>query len=1155
MKQFDLLIVTARNKLYSLVWLISLLIGFSAFSLKAQTVKGTVKSNTGETIPGTTITIKGTTRGTTANKDGVFTIACTSKETLVFSSIGYKTQEILVGNKTTLNVLLEEVQTALGEVVVVGYGKQRKEGVVAAVTQTTGKVLERAGGVSSIGAALTGNVPGLITSASTGLPGGEDPTIIIRGISSPNNSAPLILVDGVERPMNSVDISSVDAVTVLKDASATAVFGSRGANGVILITTKRGKTGKATIRATVNTIVKSASKLPKKYDSYDGLTIRNQAIEYELAARPDGWRNILPEAILQKYRNPANLAEAERYPNVDWEDALFKKDAISNNANINISGGTDFVKYFTSADVLHEADLFRVYDNNRGYKQGFEFDRLNVRSNLDFQLSSSTLLKTNISGSYGVRKAPWGFTGNQYGPWIDAYNAAPDAILPRYADGSWGFYSPNEQKAENSARILGLGGIANTTTAQITTDFSLEQDLSRLVKGLKFIGNISFDNTFVESNRGINDLFNDAQLKWIDPETGNVTYKQVVDGVTGFDFQEGVRWSPAAGNIGASQRRLFYQFQLNYAKTFAGKHYLTAMGLMNRNVFANGSIVPTYREDWVFRTTYTFNNKFTAEYNGAYNGSEQFAPDYRFNYFSSGGVNWVVSNEEFIKSVKAIDLLKLRASYGQTGFDNLGIRWPYLDQWNYGGVARLGTTGEAAEQSPYTQYRQTGVGNPTVQWEESEKFNVGVDFELFKGLIKGKADVFSDNRTKILLGNRQDVPSYYGAAPPVANLGAVKSSGYEVELHFSKSLGKFRVWTDLNMTHTQNKIIEAANPELLPEYQKTEGKSINQQYSYVSEGKYNTWDQLYGSTMHNASDNQKLPGTIALQRGRHHNLLRYRRTQVPAKECYILLEQRNRSSIFRRTFRICTCLRQQVNQRTLLCTGVRLVERQQIVHRRLVLQSYPVPAEVPVARLVFAPQLYHHQFPVAAEHRYAVQVRRHQRTADRVRREAFERILRLVAVLIYVVVDVNHIVAVYINKVLHRKPLRPAVARRNRAAKLAPGQLAAIVHAAGVYLINRYRTHADVIQRYVQLIYALHYRRNLVNDADRDPNYRFAVTSVKYPDFKEPGNIGNLWHLNPANVVSTFATSGNFNRAVRKQRIASRWPFVKVEDRAAHIHL
>jgi TonB-dependent SusC/RagA subfamily outer membrane receptor len=292
---------------------------------------------------------------------------------------------------------------------VVGYGKQKKEGVVASVTQTTGKVLERAGGVSSIGAALTGNVPGLITNASTGLPGAEDPQIIIRGRSTWNNSDPLILVDGVERPMNSVDISSVETVTVLKDASATAVFGSRGANGVILITTKRGKTGKASIRATVNTILKSPSKLPGKYDSFDALRIRNDVIEYELATKPDGWRDYLPFDILNKYRNPADLAEAERYPNVNWEETLFKSHAWSNNANLNISGGTNTVKYFTSADFLHEADLFKTYNNKRGYEQGFGFDRLNVRSNLDFQLTPTTLFKTNLSGSYGVRKSPWGF--------------------------------------------------------------------------------------------------------------------------------------------------------------------------------------------------------------------------------------------------------------------------------------------------------------------------------------------------------------------------------------------------------------------------------------------------------------------------------------------------------------------------------------------------------------------------------------------------------------------------------------------------------------------------------------------------------------------------------------------------------------------------
>jgi TonB-linked SusC/RagA family outer membrane protein len=531
---------------------------------------------------------------------------------------------------------------------------------------------------------------------------------------------------------------------------------------------------------------------------------------------------------------------------------------------LNISGGTNTVKYFTSADFLHEADLFKTYNNKRGYEQGFGFDRLNVRSNLDFQLTPSTLFKTNLSGSYGVRKSPWGFSGSEYGSWIDAYNAAPDLFLPVYADGSWGYYAPNEARAENSARSLAIGGVSYQTTARITTDFTLDQELDMITKGLRFTGTISLDNTFVESDRGINDLYNDTQRKWVNPETGAVTYRQAIDGITGFDFQEGIKWNPAAGTIGASQRRLFYQLQLNYAKNIANKHSVTGMGLMNRNVFANGSMIPSYREDWVFRTTYTYNNKYTVEYNGAYNGSEQFASAYRFAFFQSGGINWIVSNENFIKSLKFVDQFKIRASYGQTGFDNLGVRWPYLEQWNYNGRSRLGISGEGAEQSPYTWYSQSVVGNPNVQWEQSEKYNVGVDFEFLKGFIRGKADFFTDNRSKILLANRSDVPTYFGATPPVANLGAVKSSGYELELHLNKSVRDFRFWTDLNMTHTQNKIIDAANPELLPDYQKSEGMQINQAYSYVSRGMYNTWDQLYGSAAHNANDNQKLPGNYYL---------------------------------------------------------------------------------------------------------------------------------------------------------------------------------------------------------------------------------------------------------------------------------------------------
>ncbi|MEI6948138.1 SusC/RagA family TonB-linked outer membrane protein [Paraflavisolibacter sp. H34] len=830
----------------------------------AVTVSGKVTNEKGEPLAGASVTEKGTTNTTVTREDGSFTLTVKSaRSVLAISYVGYTVKEIGVAKELTgLLVQLAPQTQALEDVVVVGYGRQKKEGVVAAVSTTTGAVLERAGGVSNIGAALTGNVPGLVTMQSTGLPGEEDPQILIRGGGTWNGTAPLVLVDGVIRPMTSVDISSVESITVLKDASATAVFGSQGGNGVILITTKRGQAGKASIRATVNTVMKRPSKLPGKYDSYDALRIRNEAIEYELAASPASWNEYLPQAVLDKYRNPANQAEAERYPNVDWAKALFNDHAWANNANLNISGGNRLVKYFTSADYLYEGDLFKIYDNKRGYQPGFGFKRLNVRSNLDFQLTNSTLFKVNLSGSHGTRKSPWGFTGNQYGPWIDAYTTAPDVFLPVYADGSWGYYAPSEGRAENSARSLAIGGIQYQTTTRLNTDFNLEQNLDMLVKGLKFNGMFSLDNTFLESNRGVNDLFNDTQRKWVDPETGAVLYRQAFDGVTNFDFQEGIKWASAPGSATLSQRRTFYQFQLNYAKTLAGKHNITAMGLMNRNITANGSEVPRYREDWVFRTTYNYNNKYTVEYNGAYNGTDQFGSENRFGFFQSGGVNWIVSNEPFMRNLKALNLLKLRASYGEVGNDApLGNnRWLYQTQWVYNGKARLGMSNEAAEQSPFTWYYVGAEGNPNIQWEVARKMNVGADFELFKGLVRGKADIFQDKRSKILLGTLP-VPSYFGATPPVVNLGKVNSKGYELELHVSKLLAnKMRLYTDLNMTHTENKIIEAANPELLPNYQKSEGFAIGQTRSYVSKDYYQTWDDLYASTVHNTNDDKKLPG-------------------------------------------------------------------------------------------------------------------------------------------------------------------------------------------------------------------------------------------------------------------------------------------------------
>ena len=628
------------QKRYPCLFLLLLFCCLGAFAQKGPTVKGIIFDSNGETIIGASIVVKGNTSiGTISDLDGQFSLNVpSSNSVLVVSFVGMKSKEVKATPNTLMRITLEDDTKQLDEVVVVGYGQQKKASVVGAITQTTGKVLERAAGVSDIGAALTGNLPGVVTMTGSGMPGDEEPKITIRGASSWNdNEAPLILVDGIERPMSSVDINSVQSVSVLKDASATAVYGVKGANGVILITTKRGAEGSAKIDIGFNATLKSPSKLPNKYDSYDALILRNTAIEHELALRPDSWEYVRPQSFIDNYRNQTTLEQRERYPNVDWQKALFKDNTMSYRANMSISGGTNFVKYFASAEYVNEGDLFKIYDNGRGYNSGYGYNRLNVRSNLDFNLTKTTVLKVNLAGSNGIRKAPWQNTGQsewQIGQqWSGAYNIAPDVFLPQYSDGSWGMY-PLVSNTTNSAENISLGGTMRLTTTRINTDFTLEQDLKFITPGLSARATISWDNEFVENNRGINDLYNDAQRKWIDPDTGQARYEQSYDTNNGFDWHQGVNWSTAPGEVDNRQtvRNLYYQAQLNWVRSF-GKHNLTAMGLFSRQENARGSVMPAYREDWAFRTTYNWADRYFVEYNGAYNGSEKFSPKNRFAFF------------------------------------------------------------------------------------------------------------------------------------------------------------------------------------------------------------------------------------------------------------------------------------------------------------------------------------------------------------------------------------------------------------------------------------------------------------------------------------------------------------------------------------------
>ena len=854
-----------RNIRSACIMLLAVLFGgISAFAQGGRTVRGTVTDPDNAPIVGAFVIVKDApTIGSITDTEGRFSLSIpAANQVLTVSYMGMVTQDVDITGRTEVSIVMQVDATNIEEVIVVGFGQQSKASVVGAITQTTGEVLERAAGVTNIGAALTGQLPGVITMQSTGQPGREEPKITIRAASSWNNSDPLVLVDGIERPMSAVDVSSVQTLSVLKDASATAVFGVKGANGVILITTRRGQSGRARIDVSVNTTMKSPSRLPDRLGSYDALMARNLAIESQLGLMPDSWVDINSQAFINNYLNtPAGLRD--RYPDIDWQKVLFKDVAMSYNANVSVSGGSDVVKYFVSADYLNDRDQFRHFDNHRGYEPGYGFNRLNVRANLDFQITKTTQLKMNLAGSNGVAKFPNRNLNDAFQVavvWAAAYSTPPDVFQPQYSDGAWGYY-PNISNVINSAEaIVGSGSVRSTDT-RINTDFTLIQNLDFITPGLSVQGLVSWDNAMQESGRGVRDSAS-PQRKWIDPYTGEERYENTYTGSDHFDWVESVAWTAEGGSIQDNQtlRNLYYQGQINWSRDF-GRHSVGAMGVVNRQENARGSMVASYREDWVFRATYDFANKYMFEYNGAYNGSEKFAPKYRFAFFNSGAIGWAISEEKFMQPLRFLDLLKFRLSYGEIGDDNVSERWLYMSTPRYFDDSSI-TFRQGEGRSPYNFWREQSLGNPEVRWETVRKVNFGIDYSFLNGMFSGAVEIFRDNRRDILVrGTDRSVSAYLGIAPPWANIGKVETKGYELELKFNKQLGSgVYLWANMNYTHAKNTILHHDEQALRPAYQRQVGYSIDQTKVHINDGFINDFDQLYGSTAYETNNGNKLPG-------------------------------------------------------------------------------------------------------------------------------------------------------------------------------------------------------------------------------------------------------------------------------------------------------
>lgn len=850
------------------------------------TVKGTVTDGTADPLIGATIKVKGNTSlGTVTDFDGNFQLNVPSESSvLLISYVGMTTKEIKVGKQRSFKVTLQD-DTQLQEVVVVGFGQQKKASVVGAITQTTGEVLERAAGIGSVGAALTGNLPGVATIATTGQPGEEDPQIYIRGAAAWNQDAqPLILVDGVKREIKSVDITSVATISVLKDASATAVYGVEGANGVILITTKRGQEGKAKIDFGFNATLKTVSKLPRKYDSYDGYMYRNQAIENELAIGGDAsWAYYRPQTFINLFRNQdrnvipnynsngdyvGDYSQAERYPNIDWQDEMFKSTAFSYNTNLNISGGTKFVKYFVSFDYQNEGDMTRIWDNRQGYEGGYSYNRLNVRSNLDFQITKTTQFKVNLAGSNAQQKTPRYYYGNsgeffQQQNWAGAYGMPPNVFPVQFSDNAWGYY-PLVSNMANSPMNVAMSGYELKTITRIFTDFALEQNLDFITKGLIARGTISWDNQFNEGSRGIDQNGGNHASKrmYMLPEDGILRPETQIYTNTGFDFYEKVDWKTQAGSVNYTNRATEMSLQLFWGRQF-GKHNVTLMGNWKRRIQAGNAELENRREDWVFRTTYDYNSKYFAEFNGAYNGSQKFSPDNRFAFFCSGAAGWMVSEEPFMKKLKEkriIDMFKIRGSIGEIGDDNAGARWAYMNQWaTINKVHMTLTDGE----SPFQGYRESVIAAPDLKWATVLKKNLGFDYAFLGGMFAGSFDWFRDDRKDIFVsGGNRSVPSYYGARTvPDINKGEMKNAGFEFEIRFNKVLKNgMRFWANCNYTYAHNEIKLKDDPKLLPGYRRAQGYSQGQYTSFIDNGFLKTYDELYSTPAREKDDTQVMIG-------------------------------------------------------------------------------------------------------------------------------------------------------------------------------------------------------------------------------------------------------------------------------------------------------
>lgn len=875
-----------RANNYCILWV---LLFFSVTNLWAQNkkeVKGVVIDELTMTpMIGVNVSEAGTVNGVYTDADGKFSIELSNDSTsLIFSFIGYQDYLLNITDvKRDVRIILVPDTEVIEETIVVGYGRQKKASSVGSIGTAKGEDLLKSGSVTTVSEALQGQIAGVVAINTTSKPGDDAASIFIRGKSTWGSASPLILVDGIQRDFNDVDVNEIESISILKDASATAVYGVKGANGVILLTTKRGKKTATRVNFSANFGFKQPTSKLEWSDYLTSMEMYNEAVANDMQ-----WDKIIPDSKIEAWRNAyatGNYGPYNDYfPEIDWWDTMVKDFGFQQNYNLNIRGGSERMSYFASVGYLKDGDIYNI-EKQEDFDPRFYYNRYNWRTNFDFLLTKTTKLSVNIAGKMGYRNQPAYRDADSGDSFIfnPFFQVESNRFPIKYSDGVWG---ADEMGENNLFTQMNYQGQRTYKSFQGFYDLALNQDLSMLTKGLSFKATVSFTSTSARKssivkakiyNTGEADASKNSTVLYyreydysspVINADGSISYPMIYEErfpswQASDDLPNGV----SHDSFASYSRRLYYDVSLFYDRSFHD-HNITALALFNRQIVSSASggkmNFPSYEENWVGRVTYNWKERYLLEANAAYTGSEKFAPGKRFGFFPSVSIGWRVTEEPFMKNIKGkwLSNMKLRYSYGEVGSDKGAPRFNYIQLFDSGGNVTFGKNTNITYGPLYTE---GALAYENATWETAIKQNIGIELTFFKDL-RITLDLYDEKRDGILM-KRQTLAPWMGNTLPSVNIGKTKSHGIDLEMSYNDNIGKdFLYYLKFNFATSENRVVFKDDPSKQEEYLKAAGKPIGYSSKYIVSGNLASIDDIFNystSNIKNAPHNKLVPGDLA----------------------------------------------------------------------------------------------------------------------------------------------------------------------------------------------------------------------------------------------------------------------------------------------------